>query len=124
MATNGTHQLAPRSGPRGPAPATPSKSNLSTGVIIGISIGVAIGVLIAGCIVLCFGCRKRRLEKRGSERRGLGLPIRVNGVDSCTIMSDLASSPPAYVGKKSNSWFSHERHLIPASSGVTKFSYK
>jgi serine/threonine protein kinase len=92
-------------------------------VIIGISIGVFIGVLIAGCALLCFGCRKKRLEKRNSSQRGFALPIRVNGVDSSTIMSDSVSSPPAYANKATN-WWGQERQLIPATSGVTKFSYK
>lgn len=114
-----------------PSPSPPpvssgggSGSSLSTGVIIGISIGVLIGVFIAGCIVLCFGCRKKRLQKNGSLSRSLGLPIRVNGVDSSTIMSDSISSPPSYSTGKVSSWFAQERNLIPSSSGVTKFSYK
>ena len=110
-----------------PAPvATPSSngSQLSTGVIIGISIGVFIGILIAVCALMCFGCRKKRLEKRNSSHRGFVLPIRVNGVNSSTIMSDSISSPPSYATNKATTWWGHERQLIPSSSGVTKFSYK
>ncbi|KAG0584134.1 hypothetical protein M758_3G186700 [Ceratodon purpureus] len=105
-------------------PAAPSSngSQLSTGVIIGISIGVFIGILIAVCALLCFGCRKKRLEKRNSSHRGFVLPIRVNGVNSSTIMSDSVSSPPSYA--KTSNWWGQERQLIPSSSGVTKFSYK
>ena len=106
-------------------PAAPSSngSQLSTGVIIGISIGVFIGILIAVCALMCFGCRKKRLEKRNSSHRGFVLPIRVNGVNSSAIMSDSVSSPPSYATNKAN-WWGHERQLIPSSSGVTKFTFK
>lgn len=102
------------------------KSQLSTGVIIGISIGVAIGALIAACVVLCWRVRRKQLRD-GSERRGLALPIRVNGVNSSTILSDsnLGKESPNsgyHPGNLFSQWFgSSERFL--ASSGVTKFSY-
>lgn len=107
------------------APGQP-KSELSTGVIIGISIGVAIGVLLAACVVLCWRLRRKRVID-GSQRRGLALPIRVNGVNSSTILSDSnlgKESPSAsyYPVNFLSQWFgSSERFL--ASSGVTKFSY-
>ncbi|BBN03899.1 hypothetical protein MPTK1_3g00460 [Marchantia polymorpha subsp. ruderalis] len=101
-------------------------NQLSTGVIIGISIGVFVGVLLAVCVLLC--CRwKKKTSKDGSERRGLSLPIRVNGVNSSTILSDsnLGKESPStghYANTLFSSWFgSSERFL--ASSGVTKFSY-
>lgn len=112
-----------------PPPQAPTNSELSTGVIIGISIGVAIGALLAVCVLLCWRWQKKSL-KIGSERRGLALPIRVNGVNSSVILSDsnLGSkeSPSTAAGNFANtlfsSWFgSSERFL--ASSGVTKFSY-
>ncbi|CAM6092631.1 unnamed protein product [Calypogeia fissa] len=109
---------------------TPSKgkpkSELSTGVIIGISIGVAIGVFIAACVVLCWRLRRKRVID-GSERRGLALPIRVNGVNSSTILSDsnMGKESPSASYHPSNffsQWFSSSERFL-ASSGVTKFSY-
>ncbi|KAL2635786.1 hypothetical protein R1flu_007265 [Riccia fluitans] len=110
------------------APQITRKSQLSTGVIIGISIGVAIGVLLAVCVLLCWRWKKKSI-KMGSERRGLALPIRVNGVNSSVILSDSnlgGKESPSTAGNFANtlfsSWFgSSERFL--ASSGVTKFGY-
>nr|PNR49317.1 hypothetical protein PHYPA_011213 [Physcomitrium patens] len=122
----GTAASSPPASGSAPSATSPSSNgSLSIGVIIGISIGVFIGVIIASCVVLCLGCRRKRLKKRGSSRRGFVLPIRVNGVNSSTIMSDSVSSPPANVASKGNSWWGgQEKQLIPSSLGVTKFTYK
>lgn len=100
-------------------------------LIIGISIGVVIGVLLA---ILAFFCiryhRRRSLIGNSSSLRAATVPMRMNGVDSCTILSDSSvgtESPrisghngmPPWLGvgglKKSN---------LVSTSGILEYSYK
>ncbi|CAN1789571.1 Calcium/calmodulin-regulated receptor-like kinase 1 [Linum perenne] len=66
----------------------------SSGLIIGISIGVVIGVFLA--ILAFFGFRYHRKRSQignSSSRRAATIPIRGNGGDASTIMSDSTIGP-------------------------------
>ncbi|KAF7833894.1 calcium/calmodulin-regulated receptor-like kinase 1 [Senna tora] len=70
----------------------------SIGLIIGISIGVVIGVVLAISALFCFKYhRKRSLIGNSSSRRAATIPIRANGADSCTILSDSTIGPESPV---------------------------
>ncbi|KAI5054957.1 hypothetical protein GOP47_0030446 [Adiantum capillus-veneris] len=105
-------------------------SSLSIGVIIGISIGVAIGVVIAGCLLLCYQAqRKKKQVTGGSEQRGMQLPIRVNGFDASSMLSDTTTdhdSPPrSKENKHFPSWFGvSEKSSVLSHSGLPVYPYK
>ncbi|CAK9216090.1 unnamed protein product [Sphagnum troendelagicum] len=100
-----------------------SSSSVSVGLIVGITAGVAVGILLSLALVILLCCFFRIQSKKGGEQRGQVIPIRVNGVNSSSIMSDSISSSHLSSPDKPH-WWSHDRQLIPSSSGVTKFSYK
>jgi hypothetical protein len=101
-----------------------SSSSVSVGLIVGITAGVAVGILLSLALVILLCCFFRRIQtKKGGEQRGQVIPIRVNGVNSSSIMSDSISSSHSSSPNKPH-WWSHDRQLIPSSSGVTKFPYK
>lgn len=67
---------------------------VSRGLIIGISIGVIIGVVLAISALFCIRYRRRRSQiGNSSSRRAVMVPIRTNGFDSCTILSDSTNGP-------------------------------
>lgn len=105
-------------------------SSLSVGVIIGISIGVTIGVVIAGCLLLCCRAQRKRRQARGSnERRGMQLPIRVNGLDASSVLSDVTTdhdSPPhSKENRPFSSWFGgSEKNSVLSHSGLPNYPYK
>ncbi|GFZ12459.1 protein kinase superfamily protein [Actinidia rufa] len=103
----------------------------SSGLIIGISIGVVIGVLLAILALFFIRYHRRRTQiGNSSSRRAATIPIRANGVDSCTVLSDSSvgtESPrtsgqngmPLWLGvgglKKAN---------VVSASGILEYSYK
>lgn len=102
---------------------------LPSGLIIGISIGVVIGVLLAFLSLFCIRYRSRRAQiQTSSSRRAATIPIRANGVDTTTILSDSTGgpdSPGATVKNGKSMWFDgfKKSNVIPAS-GIPEYSYK
>ena len=112
-------------------------NSLSKGLIIGISVGVTIGLVIGGCILICYyrvRVRKRpkQIQESSSDWRGMQLPIRVNGLDATSVLSDVtigANSPPQE--KENNgtfrAWFGggeKTSNSILSHSGLPNFPYK
>lgn len=101
----------------------------SSGLIIGISIGVVIGVLIAVLALVCFRYHRKRSQiGNSSSRRAATIPIRENGADSCTILSDstLAPESPVKSGRNGMSlWLEgFKKSNMMAVSGIPEYSYK
>ncbi|CAI9265700.1 unnamed protein product [Lactuca saligna] len=102
----------------------------SSGLIIGISIGVVIGAILAIVGLLCFRFHRKRSQiGNNSSRRASTIPIRANGADSCTILSDSSmrtetSSRPS-IHNDISFWFTGLRksHVV-AASGILEYSYK
>ncbi|KAJ6298003.1 hypothetical protein OIU76_019178 [Salix suchowensis] len=101
----------------------------SSGLIIGISIGVVIGVLLA--ILALFGFRYHRKQSQignSSSRRAATIPIRANGADACTSMSDSTIGPdsPVKAGRNGVSlWLEGFKRSNGVSvSGIPVYSYK
>ncbi|XP_076948260.1 calcium/calmodulin-regulated receptor-like kinase 1 [Bidens hawaiensis] len=102
----------------------------SSGLIVGISIGVVIGALLAIVGLLCFRFNRKRSQiGNSSSRRASTVPIRANGVDSCTVLSDSSmgteSSRTSIHNSSMTSWFGGPRksHVV-AASGILEYSYK
>ncbi|PWA90956.1 hypothetical protein CTI12_AA094730 [Artemisia annua] len=101
----------------------------SYGLIIGVSIGVVIGVFLAIGGLLCYRYQKKRPQiSNSSSRRAATIPIRENGVDTCTIMSDSSmgtESSRTSVHTGIPLWFGglKKGHVI-AASGILEYSYK
>lgn len=99
-------------------------------MIIGISIGVVIGILVAIVGLFCFRYQRKllRIESTGSRRSTSGLPIRTNGIDTCTIMSDSTIGPesPRIADKNSRSlWFDgFKKSNVIHASGIPEYCYK
>lgn len=101
----------------------------SSGLIIGISIGVVIGVLLAILSLFCFRYHRKRSQiGNSSSRRAATIPIRANGADTCTIMSDSTLGPdsPVKSGKSSMSFWleGFKRSNVVSVSGIPEYSYK
>ncbi|KAK8519904.1 hypothetical protein V6N12_003870 [Hibiscus sabdariffa] len=101
----------------------------SSGLIIGISIGVVIGVFLAISALFCFRCHRRRSQiGNSSSRRAATIPIRANGADSCTILSDSTIGPdsPVKSGRNGMSvWLEgFRRSNLVSVSGILEYSYK
>ncbi|KAG6607828.1 Calcium/calmodulin-regulated receptor-like kinase 1, partial [Cucurbita argyrosperma subsp. sororia] len=101
----------------------------SSGLIIGISIGVVIGVLLAILALFCFRYQRKRSQiGNSSSRRATTIPIRVNGADSCTILSDSTLAPESPV-KSGHNGMSHwldglRKSNVVAASGILEYSYR
>lgn len=101
----------------------------SSGLILGISIGVVIGALLAIIGLLCFRFHRKRSQiGNSSSRRASTVPIRANGVDSCTALSDSSidtESSRSSVHNGTSFWFGGPRksHVV-AASGILEYSYK
>ncbi|KAI3717878.1 hypothetical protein L1987_69785 [Smallanthus sonchifolius] len=101
----------------------------SSGLIVGISIGVVIGALLAIVALLCFRFHRKRSQIGNiSSRRASTIPIRANGADSCTILSDSSmgtESSRISFHNGISSWFGGPRksHVV-AASGILEYSYK
>ncbi|XP_078437062.1 protein kinase superfamily protein [Wolffia australiana] len=101
---------------------------LSWGLTIGLSAGVLIGVLLAGAAYLCFRIHNRRSAiGKTNSRRASTIPIRTNGDDTSTILSDstFGMESPKATEFRVSSWLegSRRRSLVSAS-GVPKYPYK
>ncbi|KAM0043767.1 putative protein kinase RLK-Pelle-LRR-I-2 family [Helianthus debilis subsp. tardiflorus] len=101
----------------------------SSGLIVGISIGVVIGALLAIIGLLCFRFHRKRSQiGNSSSRRAATIPIRANGADSCTVLSDSSmgtESSRTSVHNGVSSWFGGPRksHVV-AASGILEYLYK
>ncbi|KAJ4843816.1 Calcium/calmodulin-regulated receptor-like kinase 1 [Turnera subulata] len=101
----------------------------SSGLIIGISIGVVIGVLLAILALFCWRYHRKRSQiGNSSSRRAAALPIRENGADSCTILSDSTLGPesPVKSGRSGMSFWleGFKRSNVVSMSGIPEYSYK
>ncbi|GMH05694.1 hypothetical protein Nepgr_007534 [Nepenthes gracilis] len=101
----------------------------SSGLIIGISIGLVTGVTLAVLALFCIRYRRKHSQIGSSNsRRATTVPIRANGVDTTTILSDSTMGPdsPRSTGKNSTSGSFggfKKSNVIPAS-GIPEYSYK
>ncbi|KAI4366122.1 hypothetical protein MLD38_022040 [Melastoma candidum] len=101
----------------------------SSGLIIGLSAGVVIGVLLAILALFCVRYLRKRSQIGSSNSRGAAtLPIRANGADSCTILSDSAIDPESPVKSRKNGinlWLDgFRRSNVVSVSGIPEYSYK
>ncbi|KAA8526923.1 hypothetical protein F0562_008848 [Nyssa sinensis] len=102
----------------------------SSGLIIGISIGVVIGVLLAILALFCISSYHRKRSQIGNSgsRRTATIPIRTNGADSCTILSDssVGTESSKTSGQKGMSlWLGGlKRANVVSASGILEYSYK
>ncbi|KAH0987042.1 hypothetical protein GBA52_014219 [Prunus armeniaca] len=99
------------------------------GLIIGVSIGVVIGVLLAIAGFFCIRYHRRRLQiGNSSSRRTATIPIRANGADSCTILSDSTVGPdsPVKSGRNGSSFWleGFKKSNVVSMSGIPEYSYK
>ncbi|KAI3688567.1 hypothetical protein L2E82_46218 [Cichorium intybus] len=101
----------------------------SSGLIIGISIGVVIGAILAIVGLLCFRFHRKRSQiGNSSSRRAATIPMRANGADSCTVLSDSSigtESSRTSIHNGVSFWFGGPRksHVV-AASGILEYSYK
>ncbi|XP_061348545.1 calcium/calmodulin-regulated receptor-like kinase 1 [Gastrolobium bilobum] len=101
----------------------------STGLIIGVSIGVVIGVVLAIFALFCHRLHRNRSQiGNSSSRRAATIPIRTNGADSCTILSDSTLGPesPVKSGRNDMSFWhdgSRKSNMVSAS-GLPEYAYK
>ncbi|XP_010539265.1 PREDICTED: calcium/calmodulin-regulated receptor-like kinase 1 [Tarenaya hassleriana] len=103
---------------------------VSFGLIVGSSVGVVVGVLLAISALFCLRYyRKRSQIRNSSSRRSSTVPIRENGADGRTVMSDSTTGQDSPVKSSSNGmsgWlegFSKRNNVIPAS-GILEYSYR
>ncbi|XP_061341800.1 calcium/calmodulin-regulated receptor-like kinase 1 [Gastrolobium bilobum] len=101
----------------------------STGLIIGISIGLVIGVVLAISALLCLRYHRKRSQiGNSSSRRAATIPIRANGADSCTILSDSTLGPESPVRSSRNGmsfWLDgFKKSNMVSASGIPEYSYK
>ncbi|KAF5478810.1 hypothetical protein F2P56_005340 [Juglans regia] len=101
----------------------------SSDLIIGISIGVVIGVLLAILALFCIRYHRKRSQiGNSSSRRAATIPIRTNGADACTILSDSTVGPDSPVKSARNGmslWFDgFRRSNVVSASGILEYSYK
>ncbi|KAI4333793.1 hypothetical protein L6164_018555 [Bauhinia variegata] len=101
----------------------------STGLIIGISIGVVIGVGLAISALFCFRYHRKRSQIGNiSSRRAAAVPIRTNGADSVTILSDSTIGPesPVKSGRNGMSFWldGFRKSNVISASGIPEYSYK
>ncbi|CAH8297958.1 unnamed protein product [Eruca vesicaria subsp. sativa] len=102
----------------------------SFGLIVGISLGLVIGVVLALSALCCFMYHRKRSQIANSaSRRTATLPIRENGADACTVMSDSTLGPDSPVKSSTNGrnlWldgFSKKSNVISAS-GILEYPYR
>ncbi|KNA16931.1 hypothetical protein SOVF_084740 [Spinacia oleracea] len=106
-------------------------TDLSSGLILGISIGVVIGIFLAILALYCVRYQRKRAQiDNSSSRRSATIPIRANGIDTCTELSDStlgAESPRRY--RKSVSGMSlwldgFKKSNVVSASGILEFAYR
>lgn len=101
----------------------------SSGLIVGISIGVVIGVVLAISSLLCIRYHRKSTQiGNSSSRRAATIPIRANGADSCTILSDSTMGPESPKRTERNGgafWLEGFRRTnVVSMSGIPAYSYK
>ncbi|KAL3645477.1 Calcium/calmodulin-regulated receptor-like kinase 1 [Castilleja foliolosa] len=103
----------------------------SSGLIIGVSVGVVIGVSLAIAAFFCFRYhRKQSCPQIGnsSSRRAATIPIRANGDDSCSILSDSSfgtESPKSTVQNRVSFWRKGlKKANVISASGILEYPYK
>lgn len=101
----------------------------STGLIVGISIGVVIGVVLAISALFCIRYHRKRTQTGNiSSRRAANIPIRTNGTDCCSILSDSTIAPesPVKSGQNGKSmWLEgFKRSNVVSASGIPVYSFK
>ncbi|XP_010694279.2 calcium/calmodulin-regulated receptor-like kinase 1 [Beta vulgaris subsp. vulgaris] len=103
----------------------------SSGLILGISIGVVIGVVVAILALYCVRYQRKRAQiDNSSSRRSATIPIRANGVDACTELSDstAGADSPRQFRKNINGmalWFDGFRKSnVVSASGILEFAYR
>nr|GFD24441.1 calcium/calmodulin-regulated receptor-like kinase 1 [Tanacetum cinerariifolium] len=88
-----------------------------------------IGAFLAIGGLLCYRYQKKRPQiGNSSSRRAATIPIRENGVDTCTIMSDSSmgtESSRTSVHTGIPLWFGglKKGHVV-AASGILEYSYR
>lgn len=97
---------------------------------MGISIGVTVGVILVACFLRCIIWHRKRYKDQLSRniQSGISLPIRVNSVDSSTILSESVIDHGETLASKQNGhstwWGKHEKDFVSSASGITRYSYK
>ncbi|GAA0144842.1 hypothetical protein LIER_05180 [Lithospermum erythrorhizon] len=100
------------------------------GLIIGISIGVVIGVFLAIASLFCFRYHHRKGRQIGnsSSRRASTIPIRANGADACSVLSDSSMGTESPKSAMQNGGSFHfggfKKTNVIAASGILEYSYK
>ncbi|KAL5976087.1 Calcium/calmodulin-regulated receptor-like kinase 1 [Asimina triloba] len=103
---------------------------VSWGLIVGVSVGVIIGVLLAISALFCMRIQRRRARLgSSSSRRAATIPIRANGADSCTTLSDSTIGQESPKPSESNGisfWLegSSKKKSVLSVSGILKYPYK
>ncbi|KAK9689060.1 hypothetical protein RND81_09G032400 [Saponaria officinalis] len=105
--------------------------DLSSGLILGISIGVVIGVCLAIFTLYCFRFQRKRAQISNSSPRGTSTtPMRTNGVDTCTVLSDSTAGPdsPRHFEKNVNGtflWFDvFKKSSVVSASGIPEYAFR
>ncbi|GFP90207.1 probable leucine-rich repeat receptor-like serine/threonine-protein kinase at5g15730 [Phtheirospermum japonicum] len=98
-------------------------------IILGLSIGVVIGVALAIAAFFCLKCHKKRPQLENStSRTTANIPIRVNGADACTILSDSSlgtESPRSTIQNGMLLWLGGLKKAgLGPTSGIVEYSYK
>ena len=103
----------------------------SSGLILGISIGVVIGVFLAILALYCIRYQRKRAQiNSSSSRRAATLPIRTNGVDTSTVLSDstMGADSPRHYEKSVNGmslWFDgFKKSSVVSASGIPEYCYR
>ncbi|CAL0333805.1 unnamed protein product [Lupinus luteus] len=101
----------------------------SIGLIIGGSTGVVIGIILAVFALFCFRYHQKHLQiGNSSSRRAATIPIRTNGADSCTILSDStigAESPLKSGWNGMPFWLDgFKKSYMVSATGLPEYSYK
>ncbi|KAI3466196.1 hypothetical protein Pfo_022859 [Paulownia fortunei] len=101
----------------------------SSGLIIGLSIGVVIGVALAIAAFFCLKYHRKRSQiGNSSSRRAVTIPIRANGADSCTILSDSSfgtESPRSTIQNGMPLWIGGlKKANVVSASGILEYTYK
>lgn len=97
---------------------------------MGISIGVTVGMILVACFLGCIiwhrKCYKDQLSK--NIQSGISLPIRVNNIDSSTILSEAVIDHGETLASKKNGhstwWGKHEQDFVSSAFGIPRYSYK
>ncbi|PKA66528.1 putative leucine-rich repeat receptor-like serine/threonine-protein kinase [Apostasia shenzhenica] len=104
---------------------------VSWGLIVGVVVGVVIGILLAVAAFFCVRLRKKRgrigFIGSSSSRRCSTVPIRANGVDSSTVLSDSTTGPGFHRINEDDGlslWIGQNRKRVASVTGIPKYSYK